>query len=149
LIEALPVPPATAMTIAGMAKKLRHHPAWRGPLGGAPRSITSRTPSGGGASSIRPLGLLDESMCPTQTFNINLGTSSDPDIEKQVLSDQASYGKQLGRIGEALIVLLNHVNLTNMTRDEEKAIYDLKFMLHEMANVKDRYGAQLVPRPKP
>jgi hypothetical protein len=102
------------MTIAGMAKKLRHHPAWRGPLGGAPRSITSRIPSGGGASSIRPLGLLDESMCPTQTFNINLGTSSDPDIEKQVLSDQASYGKQL-----------------------------------EMANVKDRYGAQLVPRPKP
>jgi hypothetical protein len=44
--------------------------------------------------------------------------------------------------GEALIVL-------HMTRDEEKAIYDLKFMLHEMANVKDRYGAQLVPRPKP
>jgi hypothetical protein len=33
LIEALPVPPAAAMTIAGMAKKLRHHPAWRGPLG--------------------------------------------------------------------------------------------------------------------
>jgi hypothetical protein len=85
----------------------------------------------------------------TQTFNINLGTSSDPDIEKQVLSDQASYGKQLGRIGEALIVLLNHVNLTNMTRDEEKAICDLKCMLHEIANVKDRYGAKLVLRPKP
>jgi hypothetical protein len=46
----------------------------------------------------------------------NLGPSSDPDIEKQVLSDQASYGMQLGRIGEALIVLLNHVNLTNMTQ---------------------------------
>jgi hypothetical protein len=43
----------------------------------------------------------------TQTFNINLGTSSDPAIEKQVLSDHASYGKQLGRIGEALIVLLS------------------------------------------
>jgi hypothetical protein len=33
LTEALPVPPATAMTIAGMAKKLRHHPARCGPLG--------------------------------------------------------------------------------------------------------------------
>ena len=63
----------------------------------------------------------------TQTFNINLGTSSDPAIEKQVLSDHASYGKQLGRIGEALIVLLKRVDLTDMTQDEEKAICDLKF----------------------
>jgi hypothetical protein len=64
-----------------------------------------------------------------------------------VLSDQASYGMQLGRIGEALIVLLNHVNLTNMTRDEERAICDLKW-IHEIADMKERYGAKLVLRPK-
>ena len=39
-------------------------------------------------------------------ININLGTSSEPKIENQVLSDVASYGKQLGRIGDALVVLL-------------------------------------------
>jgi hypothetical protein len=85
----------------------------------------------------------------TQTFNINLGTSSDPAIEKQVLSDQASYGKQLGRIADVLIVLLKHVNLSGLSPDEEKAICDLKCMLHEIANVKDRHGAKLVLRPSP
>jgi hypothetical protein len=85
----------------------------------------------------------------TQTFNINLGTSSDPAIEKQVLSDQASYGKQLGRIADVLIVLLKHVDLDGLSSDEEKAICDLKCMLHEIANVKDRHGAKLVLRPSP
>jgi hypothetical protein len=83
----------------------------------------------------------------TQTFNIDLGTSSNTDIEKQVLSDHASYGKQLGRIGEALIVLLKHVKMENMSHDDEKAIRDLKCMLHEIANVKERHGAKLVLRP--
>ena len=41
--------------------------------------------------------------------NINLGQSSEPQVEADVLSDVASYGKQLGQIGDALIVLLNHL----------------------------------------
>jgi hypothetical protein len=41
-------------------------------------------------------------------ININLGQSSDPDVEADVLSDVAPYGKQLGRIGDALLVLLKH-----------------------------------------
>ena len=32
--------------------------------------------------------------------------SSEPKVEEEVLSDVATYGKQLGRIGDALIVLL-------------------------------------------
>ena len=36
--------------------------------------------------------------------NINLGQSSEPKVEEEVLSDVATYGKQLGRIGDALIV---------------------------------------------
>ena len=35
--------------------------------------------------------------------NINLGQSSEPKVEEEVLSDVASYGKQLGRIGDALM----------------------------------------------
>jgi hypothetical protein len=31
-------------------------------------------------------------------INVNLGTFSEPAIETEVLSDLASYGKQLGRI---------------------------------------------------
>src|SRR5215472_14179190 len=40
--------------------------------------------------------------------NIELGQSSNPAIEEEVLSDVASYGKQLGRIEDALIVLVAH-----------------------------------------
>jgi hypothetical protein len=40
--------------------------------------------------------------------NIELGQSSNPAVEEEVLSDVASYGKQLGRIEDALLVLLAH-----------------------------------------
>jgi hypothetical protein len=40
--------------------------------------------------------------------NIKLGQSGDPAIEADVLSDVATYGKQLGRIGDALAVLIAH-----------------------------------------
>jgi hypothetical protein len=36
--------------------------------------------------------------------NINLGKSADPDLEQRILDDVGSYGRQLGRIGEALEV---------------------------------------------
>lgn len=38
--------------------------------------------------------------------NIELGQSSNPAVEEEILSDVASYGKQLGRIEDALLVLL-------------------------------------------
>jgi hypothetical protein len=83
----------------------------------------------------------------TNYFTINVGQSSDPAIEKDALS-VASYGKQLGRIGDALIVLLKHVELAGkLSPDEEAAIRDLKSMLNEIANEKAKHGAKLVLRP--
>lgn len=82
----------------------------------------------------------------TNYFTINLGESSDPAIEKDALCI-ASYGKQLGRIGDALIVLLKHVNLGTLSPDEDNAIRDLKSMLNEIANKKVNHGAKLVLRP--
>jgi hypothetical protein len=83
----------------------------------------------------------------TQTFNINIGESSDPATERDALC-VASYGKQLGRIGEALIVLLRCLPPEHeLPADERRAIRDLKTMLHEIANVKERHGAKHVLRP--
>ncbi|WP_158746592.1 hypothetical protein [Acidisphaera sp. L21] len=79
-------------------------------------------------------------------FNINIGQSSNTEIEKDALS-LASYGRQLGRIGDALIVLLRHITLKDLSAEEEKAIIDLKCMLHEMANVKAGHGAKHILRP--
>jgi hypothetical protein len=73
-------------------------------------------------------------------ININLGQSSEPKVEEEVLSDVATYGKQLGRIGDALIVLLAHFHPHKpLTADETAAIDALKAMLEKIADVKEKY----------
>ena len=74
-------------------------------------------------------------------ININLGQSSDPDVEQEVLSDVGTYGKQLGRIGDALIVLLRHFHPeTPLSQHEAAAIGALKDMLNQVADVKHKHG---------
>ena len=73
-------------------------------------------------------------------ININLGQSSEPKVEAEVLSDVATYGKQLGRIGDALIVLLNHFHPRQpLSADEAGAIAALKDMLEQIAKVKEKH----------
>jgi hypothetical protein len=71
--------------------------------------------------------------------NINLGKSSNPDVEQEVLDDVASYGKQLGRIGDALLVLMDHVPQDKLAPKEKKAFTDLRSLLAEIAAVKAKY----------
>jgi hypothetical protein len=75
--------------------------------------------------------------------NIELGQSTQPQIEEEVLSDVASYGKQIGRIQDALLVLLDHFNPARpLTPDERQAIDDLRELVDKVAKIKDR-------RPRP
>jgi len=79
--------------------------------------------------------------------NVNLGTSSDPDTETAILSDVASYGKQLGRIEDALIVLLRRLPPEReLADDEKKAISAVTRMLEDIADVKERRGSKFVLR---
>jgi hypothetical protein len=72
--------------------------------------------------------------------NITIDQSSEPAVEADALSDVAGYGKQLGRIGDALIVLLAHFHpATPLTKEETDAIDDLKEMLHRIAEVKEKH----------
>jgi hypothetical protein len=88
-------------------------------------------------------------------FNVTIGQSSEPAVEADVLSDVASYGKQLGRIGDALVVLLAHFHpATPLTKEETAAIDDLKDMLRRIADVKDQHKCQALrpsahPTPTP
>jgi hypothetical protein len=60
----------------------------------------------------------------TNYFTINIGTSSNPAIETDSLSDEVSYGKQLGRFGDALMLLqlLPHEDKLPATRRKRSAI---------------------------
>ena len=71
-------------------------------------------------------------------INIDLGKSSDPQLEEQILSDVGSYGRQIGQIGDALQVLIRHVNLTGLSRDEQHALNALQFQLEEINRLKHK-----------
>ena len=81
-------------------------------------------------------------------FNINFGISSNPAVEQQVLSDVASYGKQLGRVGDVLRVLLAHFDPKQpLTPAEADSIAGLKRMLDEIAQVKRQHIARSTSAP--
>jgi len=71
-------------------------------------------------------------------FNINLGQSSDPALEEEILSDVAGYGKQLGRIEDALVVLLNRLDLSSLSVEDRKALEEFRSMTSEIDKVKKR-----------
>jgi hypothetical protein len=68
--------------------------------------------------------------------NIELGQTPRPDIEQAILEKVGSYGRQLGRIGDALEVLLNHVKLDGLDARERDALDILRGQLAEIRQVK-------------
>ena len=73
-------------------------------------------------------------------INIHLGRSTAPEVEKEVLAEVGSYGKQLGRVGDALTVLLAHFHPKEpLTQKEQDAITALRIMLDEIADIKNRH----------
>ena len=69
--------------------------------------------------------------------NINLGRSADPELEAQILEEVGSYGRQLGRIGDVLGVLLKHVRMDDLSDDEKKKIWAFEAQLAEVARLKE------------
>ena len=66
------------------------------------------------------------------SYTVNLGDSSDPAVEQAALK-VASYGKQLGRIEDVLLLLLKHVGLPNLPEGERRALGELKKMAESVA----------------
>ena len=104
---------------------------------------TFRLPlSGNVAQTINPLTWFFNAMgSQFGLVNINLGKSSDPAVEEEILEDVASYGKQLGRIEDALIVLIdNFPAIATLKEPEQKAIKALRDIVVETGNVKRKHA---------
>ncbi|MBD8891554.1 hypothetical protein [Roseibium litorale] len=71
-------------------------------------------------------------------ININLGRSPAPEIEQKVLSEVGSYGRQLGRMGEALNVLIEKLEpkLEGLTKEERLALDAFRVMQAEIEEIK-------------
>lgn len=71
-------------------------------------------------------------------ININLGRSPAPEIEQKVLQEVGSYGRQLGRMGDALNVLIEKLEpkLGDLTKDERLALDAFRVMQAEIDQIK-------------
>ena len=74
-------------------------------------------------------------------FTVNLGQSGAPQVEAKVLEEVGSYGRQLGRIGDALAVLIAHADLSGLTDTEQAAIDALKLQLEHVDVLKREAAA--------
>ena len=74
-------------------------------------------------------------------INIDLGDTAESDLERKILDKVGSYGRQLGRIGDALEVILKHVKLEGLTPDERDALDILKGQIATVRQVKASHRA--------
>ncbi len=78
-------------------------------------------------------------------LNVEVGHSSAPEVERQVLENVGSYGKQLGRMGDAMRVLVEHFEpKKGLSRDEKRALRALIAMLDEIDGIKRAHGRAAV-----
>ena len=69
-------------------------------------------------------------------FNVNMGTSSNPILEQEILERVGTYGKQLGQIGDALVVLLSHLKTSAWSEHDQRVIVKLQLQLEAIDAIK-------------
>jgi hypothetical protein len=74
-------------------------------------------------------------------FNIDLGQTPSPQTERTILNDVGSYGRQIGHIGDALEVILDHLKLKDLEPAEKDAIDILRGQLAQVRRIKARIAA--------
>ena len=73
-------------------------------------------------------------------FNVDLGSSRDGALERRILDEAGSYGRQIGRIGEVLEILLRRTSLLerpDLAPTERQAIYAFLGQVAQVASLKD------------
>jgi hypothetical protein len=85
---------------------------------------------------------LTQSMRQVGLVNIEQTVSSDPELERRIVTYVAGYGKQLGRISEALLAVLAHQDV-GFTPAQQKAIEGFRKMAEEIAKEKQLRGSRI------
>jgi hypothetical protein len=75
-------------------------------------------------------------------INIDLGESSKPEIEGDILKNEASYGKQLGIVLDAVAALARHVDPAQFTEAERDAFKHFAKLVNRVAEIKEKHGRQ-------
>jgi len=74
-------------------------------------------------------------------ITINQMKTSNPSMERKIVTEVASYGRQLGRTIEALAVLVERMPTSKLNEEEQCALKQFGTMAREIAAVKGGYKA--------
>ncbi|WP_193184385.1 hypothetical protein [Nisaea sediminum] len=93
--------------------------------------------SGGVTQTINPWKwIFDWAGSSFSLVNVNLGRSADPEMEQEILTEVGSYGRQLGRMGGAMQVLVDRLDRSTLTKEERHAIEAFEVQLREIEDLK-------------
>jgi hypothetical protein len=107
-----------------------------------PRNGTRQPLSGDVWQAINPWSWWLESTGQQVGFiNIYRTEAGDPEQELEIVENVASYGKQLGRIVEALSIVLRHGSFSSLEPDEELAKRRFLEMADEISAIKGDFSA--------
>ena len=79
-------------------------------------------------------------------ININTAQAGDPALERRIVDDVASYGRQLGRLLDAVDVLIRRDTPGKLTRGDQRALDELQALRAEIDATKQRSAAGQVDR---
>ncbi len=79
-------------------------------------------------------------------INISSQASGNPDLERQITDRVASYGRQLGRLLDAVEVLIRAADRRSLDDDDRRAIDELLAMRAEIEALKDRASSSRLDR---
>jgi len=77
-------------------------------------------------------------------LNINTTRAGDPDLERQIITEVASYGRQLGRLVNAVGVLSRHQDRDDLTADDQHALDQLQELADQIDATKTRAAAERI-----
>ena len=83
------------------------------------------------------------SMGNISLLSVNLGQSSDPAFEARVLEQVGSYGRQIGRLGEALAVVLDRLDALDggqLDESEASAVAALRRQVSDIGQLKNAHA---------
>jgi len=79
-------------------------------------------------------------------INIDTTAAGDPAVERRIVEEVASYGRQLGRLLDAVDVLIRRDTRGTLAPDDRRAIDELQTMRAEIDATKQRSAADHVDR---
>jgi hypothetical protein len=79
-------------------------------------------------------------------ININTSESGDPELERRIVTEVASYGRQLGRILDAVSVLVDRERPQKLSAQERRVLDDVKALHAEIEAAKARFAVGRVDR---